>query len=84
MNSESVSSSRPRGIVRWLIAIIFGLLAAGFLARVVQYGYNWLTHAPSRDVNYKVVTIAALIYAAICAAIALIAFRGGDRADSSA
>ncbi|PTY05835.1 hypothetical protein DB347_15905 [Opitutaceae bacterium EW11] len=56
-------------MIRKAAAVVFFLLALAFLVRTGQYGYKWLTHAPSQDLNYKALTIWSLIYVAVCGAV---------------
>ena len=76
MPSPAPSSASSRlGFVRFTMAVIFGLLSVGFFLRMLQAAYRWMSGAQSIEVNYKVVTILLLIYAAITAGLAVLAWR---------
>jgi hypothetical protein len=77
MTSDQPTPGSARSILQWILAVVFALLAAGFFVRLLQAAYKWLSKAPSTDVNYKVETIFLLIYCAVCAGIALVAWRTG-------
>lgn len=78
MTSDQTSSGSPRSVLQWILAVVFGLLAAGFFVRLLQAGYKWLSKAASNEVNYKVETIFLLIYFVVCGGIAFIAWRTGE------
>jgi hypothetical protein len=81
-STTEIPSAKP-SVGRWVVIIIFGGLSIGFLARTLQYGYRWLSGASTADVNYRVMTIAAVIYSVVCGVIAVIAHRGADRGESA-
>lgn len=56
-------------MIRKIITVVFALLAVAFFARLVQYGYKWLSHAPSQDLNYKALTAWCAVYVVVCAAV---------------
>jgi hypothetical protein len=64
------------------VAGTFGVFAVAFLLRGFFYGYNWLAGVVDGDANFKVMTIWTLIYFAVCATIARVAF--GMRVDEGA
>lgn len=71
-------------MIRKIVAVVFGLLSLVFLARLAQYGYKWLSHASSPDLNYKALTAWCAIYVVVCAAIAWAAIKlPKDESDES-
>jgi hypothetical protein len=72
MGDPTRSSSRSAG--QWIIAVCFGLLAAGFFLRFLRFGYKWVRHVAVGDANFKVLTVWALVYAVVCGVIAAVAF----------
>ena len=64
--------------MRKVVAVIFALLLAAFAVRGLQYGYRWLTHAPSSEANFKALTLWCLVYVVVCAGIATVSFRLND------
>jgi len=74
-DSDATATRGRLGPARWALIVIFGLLAAGFLFRLVQYGFDWISGAESADLNYKALTAWSLIYVLVCAGIAYGAWR---------
>lgn len=73
MNSSVKISVRSP--VQWLVVIVFGLLGAVFFLRALQLGTKWVRHVAEGDLNFKALTLWALVYAVICVAIAAVAYR---------
>ena len=63
----------PRSVGQWIVTVVFGLLSVAFLFRTVQFGYKWLARVVEGDTNFKAMTIWALVYVIVCAAIAAVA-----------
>ena len=57
-------------MIRKLFTLIFAVLSVAFLGRALFYGYKWLSHAASPDLNYKALTVWCLVYVVVCAGIA--------------
>jgi uncharacterized membrane protein len=66
--------SSPRSPGPWIVAIVFGLLGAAFFFRFLQFAYKWLRRTVDGDANFKVLACWALVYAAVCGAIAATAY----------
>jgi hypothetical protein len=66
------TSSRSAG--QWAVTIVFALLSVAFLFRGVQLGLKWLRHVNEADLNFKAMTLWALLYVVVCAAIAVVAY----------
>ena len=62
-------------MIRKIVAVVFSLLSLAFLGRFAQYGYKWLSHATSPDLNYKALTAWCAVYVIVCAAIAWAAIK---------
>ena len=69
------TSAPKRSAGQWIVAVLFGLFAAGFFLRTFFFGYKWLRHAVEGDANFKVLTLWALVYTLVCTAIAWVVFR---------
>ncbi|MEI8089996.1 MAG: hypothetical protein WCG63_10445 [Opitutaceae bacterium] len=72
MSTSSVQP--PRTIGQWIVTVVFGLLSVAFLFRALQFGYKWLARVVEGDTNFKAMTIWALVYVIVCAAIAAVAY----------
>ena len=66
---------RKRSLGQLAVAVFFGFLAAAFLLRSFFYGYKWIPGAVDGSANFKAMTLWTLLYTAVCAAIALVAYR---------
>jgi len=64
----------PRSTGQWIVTVVFGLLSVAFLFRTLQFGYKWLARVVEGDTNFKAMTIWALVYVIVCAAIAAVAY----------
>jgi uncharacterized membrane protein len=74
MPMSTTSVQPPRSIGQWIVTVVFGLLSVAFLFRTVQFGYKWLARVVEGDTNFKAMTIWALVYVIVCAAIAAVAY----------
>ncbi len=72
--SISTSTKSPRSRGQWAVTIIFGLLSVAFLFRFVQFAWKWLGHTVDGDKNFKALTIWALVYVIVCAAVSAVAY----------
>jgi hypothetical protein len=72
---QEVSPRRPaRSAGRWAVIGVFLLLAAGFLFRLIQNAYFWLSGRTLAEMNYKVLTVWCLVYVVVCSGVAAAAY----------
>ena len=80
--SESPSIP-PRSAGQWTVTIVFGLLSVAFFFRFAQFGIKWARHVVEGDVNFKALTLWALVYVVVCAGIASAAYFMPREADDA-